>query len=172
MERFTLPTGETVWGKSDKMPYYDENGDVAGVIIVGQSITERKRAEEQLSEANAKWEWTFDAVPDLIAILDARLQDCSCQQSDGTGDWDYRPKNVWDGSVTKQSMEQKRPPSFCPHAQLLRDGQAHVAEVCEERLGGDFSVSTSPIFDSQGRMIGSVHVAHDITERKRSGRGL
>ena len=32
---------------------------------------------------------------------------------------------------------------------------------------GHFLVSTTPRFDEQGRLIGSVHVARDITKRKR-----
>jgi light-regulated signal transduction histidine kinase (bacteriophytochrome) len=59
------------------------------------------------------------------------------------------------------------PPSFCPHTLTLSDGLEHVAEVHEERLGGDYFVSTTPIYDNRGRMTGTVHVARDITERKR-----
>ncbi len=171
IERYTLLTGETVWGESDKMPYYDENGNVAGVIIVGQSITKRKRAEERLSEANAKWEWTFDAVPDLIAILDNdfRVVRANRAMARRLG---LSPEECVGQVCFKAVHGTEKPPSFCPHAQLLKDGQGHVAEVCEERLGGDFSVSTSPIFDSQGQMIGSVHVAHDITERKKAEEAL
>ncbi|MBW1768306.1 MAG: response regulator, partial [Deltaproteobacteria bacterium] len=42
----------------------------------------------------------------------------------------------------------------------------------EERLGGDFLVSVSPLHDAEGRLIGSVHVAHDITERKKAEAAL
>jgi signal transduction histidine kinase/ActR/RegA family two-component response regulator len=59
-----------------------------------------------------------------------------------------------------------QPPLFCPHAQLLKDGREHIVEAREERLGGDFIISTSPIFDSEGHLTGSVQVARDITERK------
>ena len=58
------------------------------------------------------------------------------------------------------------PPYFCPHTQTLRDGKEHVAEIHEERLGGDFLVSTTPLRDEHGQMIGTVHVARDITGRK------
>ena len=65
-----------------------------------------------------------------------------------------------------------QPAAFCPHALTCRDGQQHVAEVHEPRLGGDFLVSTTPLCDAQGQLIGSVHVARDITGRKRAEKAL
>lgn len=62
-------------------------------------------------------------------------------------------------------MERNVPP-FCPHSRLLVDGREHIAEVRE--MDRDFLVSVSPLKDSQGRLMGSVHVARDITDRKQS----
>jgi PAS domain S-box-containing protein len=61
-----------------------------------------------------------------------------------------------------------KPPPFCLHKQLLEYSWGHTEEIREERLGGDFIISTSPIFDSTGQLTGSVHVMRDITERKRA----
>jgi len=41
-------------------------------------------------------------------------------------------------------------------------------ELHEERLGGDYLVTTTPLLNQQGQMTGTVHVARDITERKRA----
>src|SRR5208337_4065344 len=60
------------------------------------------------------------------------------------------------------------PPAFCPHSKLLSDGKEHSAEVCEERIGGHYMVSVSPLYNTAGKLTGSVHVARDITERKKS----
>jgi hypothetical protein len=60
------------------------------------------------------------------------------------------------------------PPPFCPHAKLLADGKPHAAEVFEKRLQGVFDVSATPLLSPVGDLVGSVHVAHDITERKRA----
>ncbi len=60
------------------------------------------------------------------------------------------------------------PPDFCPHAQTVKDGKEHSAEVHEPRLGGDFLVTTTPLEDEEGRTVGSVHVARNITERKKA----
>ena len=58
------------------------------------------------------------------------------------------------------------PPDFCPHALTLLDGREHTAEVYEERLGGYFLVTCTPLFDEQKRVIGSVHIARDITGQR------
>ena len=58
------------------------------------------------------------------------------------------------------------PPENCPHEKLLKDGFEHVSEVEEKNLGGYFIVTASPIKDSDGNVTGSIHIAHDITERK------
>ena len=42
-----------------------------------------------------------------------------------------------------------------------------AAEVHEDRLGGYFLVTATPLRDESGKVIGSVHVARDITEQKK-----
>ncbi len=54
----------------------------------------------------------------------------------------------------------------------MKDGKEHTAEVHEPRLGGDFLVTTTPLRDEKGVMIGSVHVARNITERKKAEEAL
>ena len=60
------------------------------------------------------------------------------------------------------------PPDFCPHSRTMKDGREHVQDFHEERLGMYLQVTTTPLFDERGQMIGSVHVAHDITARKKA----
>jgi two-component sensor histidine kinase len=58
------------------------------------------------------------------------------------------------------------PPQNCPHEKLLKDGLEHVSEIEEKNLGGYFIVTASPIKDNNGNVLGSIHIAHDITKRK------
>ncbi|MGC8659077.1 MAG: PAS domain S-box protein, partial [Desulfomonilaceae bacterium] len=58
------------------------------------------------------------------------------------------------------------PSPFCPHDQTMLDGKPHEVEIFEPHLNGTFFISDSPIYDQKGLLVGSVHVARDITDRK------
>ena len=55
----------------------------------------------------------------------------------------------------------------CPHHKTVMTKRAYVEEFEEPFLGGTFINSSSPIFNSAGEFIGTVHVARDITEIKK-----
>jgi PAS domain S-box-containing protein len=129
-------------------------------------ITERKLAEEAALRAKETWERTFDAVPDLIAIVDKdyRIVRANGAMASRLG---VSPEACIGLRCYEAVHGASEPPSFCPHRHLLADGLVHTTELHEERLGGDFGVNVSPLFDSTGKLEGSVHVARDITKRKR-----
>ncbi|MDW5562630.1 MAG: ATP-binding protein [Methanomassiliicoccus sp.] len=167
-----LLDGRRAFTLGDTRPLFDEDGNVRGAISAFVDITERKRYEADLLNAKTEWEQTFDHIPDLIAILDnkhnivrankAMLQRLGSPSPDRyVGLKCYRCVHGTDS-----------PPAFCPHALTLADGQEHRAEIHEEGLGGYFLVSTTPIFDNQGELKGTVHVARDITDLRRTEANL
>jgi len=139
---------------------------VLGILIISD-VTARKDFEEALIQAKQEWERTFDAVPDLISILDKdhRVVRANRATSARLG---LTPEEFVGTKCFACVHGKSAPPTACPHAQTMLDGREHVAELHEERLGGDFLVTTTPLYDTAGEMIGSVHVARDITERKKA----
>lgn len=128
-------------------------------------LVERSEAEEALRRVKEEWERTFDTVPDLIAILDRehRIVRANRAMAQRLG----APAEECLGQVCHQCVHgTDRPWAGCPHVLTMADGQEHTAEIHDTHLGGDFLVSTTPLQDAQGRQVGSVHVARDITERK------
>jgi len=125
----------------------------------------RNKAEKVVFRDRDDWKHTFDAVPDLIAILDTEFRI-------------VRANNSMAASLGMTSKEcigltcyrivhgTDEPPFFCPHRQLLSDGLEHTVEICEGSLGGYFIVSVSPLIDSEGKLTGCIHVARNINERK------
>lgn len=135
--------------------------------IYGYEITRRKRAEDTVRRARDEWEMTFDSVPDLIAILDDqhRITRVNRAMARRLG---LNPEECI-GRICYESVHgTDEPPPFCPHTLTLADGMEHVAEVHEEHLGGDFLVTTTPLPDTVEGMGRTVHVARDITDRKRT----
>ena len=127
----------------------------------------RKRVEEALRRAKEAWERTFDSVPDLITILDNQHQIMRVNAAMATR-LGLKPEECIGLPCYETVHGTSCPPAYCPHSRTIADGREHVEEVHEERLGGDFLVTTTPILDKKGERIGSVHIARDITERKQS----
>jgi PAS domain S-box-containing protein len=127
----------------------------------------RKQTKDQLLRIQDAWKQTFDAVPDLIMILDAkhRIIRANKAMAEKLG---LAPEELIGRSCYHAVHGTENPPHFCPHARLLSDGLDHSVEVHEDHLGGDFLVSVSPLYSPDGTLIGSVHVARDITEIKRT----
>ncbi len=48
IEQMNTATGNIIWLSADKIPVFGEDGEVNGIILFAQNITERKRAEEEL----------------------------------------------------------------------------------------------------------------------------
>lgn len=111
------------------------------------------------------WQRTFDAVPDLIFVLDnqhriVRVNQTAAQRLGRTC-----------AQLTGQSCHAvlhgtDEPPDFCPRAQLLRDGKPHAFQIYEPRVRCHFAVSVTPVCNDRGEMIGAVHVARDISDLK------
>lgn len=156
-EEFPIEFSMANWRTADELFF----------TIILRDITKRKLAQEAIVKAKEDWERTFDAVPDLITIMDEhfRIVRVNKAMADRLG---ITPEECRGQTCFERIHGTNEPPSFCPHARLLKDGQEHIEEVYEERLGGDFLVTVSPLFDSQKQVIGSVHVARDITERKQA----
>jgi len=148
-----------------------ESGENTYFTSIIRDLTERQKVEDALIQAKEEWENTFEAVPDLIAILDTNYHVVRLNKAmaDRLG---VDPEEAVEVSCYSAVHGLNAPPSFCPQRKLLEDGEEHTVEVHEDRLGGDFVVSVSPLHDSGGKLIGSVHVARDITERKRAEEAL
>ena len=125
-----------------------------------------KKVEEVAFRAVRDWEQTFDAVPDLIAVIDTKFQIVRVNRAMAVKL--KLPKEECVGLTCYRAIHgTSEPPSFCPHQQLVNNGLEQTAEIYENFLDGYFLVSVSPLHDSEGKLTGYIHVARNITEHKR-----
>jgi len=140
-------------------------------ILTFEDITTETIAQNRITQAKREWEKTFDAVPDLIMILDndCRIVRVNRAMAAKVG---LEPAQVIGRKCYELVHGQAAPFEKCPHTRVLADGQEHTCEMAERSLGGAFDVSVSPLYDARGVLQGTVHVARDITARKQAEEAL
>jgi len=107
------------------------------------------------------WRALFDLIPDPIAVIDRQYHIVVANRSMATK-LGLSPEECVGKTCYHHVHGTTAPPKHCPHAQFLLDGKCHVRAIEENTLGGHYQVSVSPFYDAEGRLLGSVHVAHDI----------
>ena len=126
-------------------------------------LTERKRAEEALTESANQWKITFDGVSDGICLLNNDQQIVRFNKVMG----DLFPKN--NGQMLNKYCWEivhgtEKPLLECPVIKMKKTLQR---ESVEQKLGDKwFDVTVDPIFDTENNLTGAVHIIRDITERK------
>ncbi|MCJ8499948.1 PAS domain S-box protein [Desulfatitalea alkaliphila] len=113
------------------------------------------------------WQNTFDALPELIALIDtdhrilrANRAMAACLNRKADDVRGLRCYEVVHGLAA--------PPDYCPHAQTMKTGKAVCREVSEPGLGGIYDITTTPLRGPAGDLLGSVHVARDLLSLKKT----
>ncbi|PKK88319.1 MAG: hypothetical protein CVV64_19405 [Candidatus Wallbacteria bacterium HGW-Wallbacteria-1] len=162
---------EPVWSEIVVKKSQERPGMKSCYVAVSRSINQRKIYEHALIRAQQEWADTFDAVPDLIALLDRnqnilRMNRAMAESFRSLNEIPGRKKCFQMVHGTSCAIEN------CPHMKALQDGKTHVSEVRLDKLGKDLLVSVTPLMDRKSNVIGSVHVARDITVQKTTQREL
>jgi len=152
-------------------PLRDAEGRITGIVETVRDVTDRIRAFDQVRQAKEEWERTFDAVPDLIALIgpDRRIRRVNRALAERLGAEPHELVGLCCFEVFHGSHE---PHPQCPHDRCAHRSRPRVGEVYEPHLGGHFFVSTSALPGPDGRDLGWVHVARDITDLKRAQHAL
>jgi len=154
---------EQRWFLMTVVPY----GAGCGAVISHSNITELKKSDRAIRLAKEEWERTFDAVPDLIAIMDTehRIARVNKAMADRLG---LAPQQCIGQPCCFSVHGGAQSPEVCPHSMALLDLQTHESEIYEDRFGGTLMLTATPLVDDHGTVTGSIHIARDISERKRA----
>jgi PAS domain S-box-containing protein len=155
--------------RTKKISIADKQGKPEYLLGISEDITERKRAEEAAVRAAREWQMTFDAVNDAIWLLDK--EQCVVRSNKTAERFFQSPcgelvgRHCWE--IVHGTTE---PIQECP---LPRARKSLRRETMELQVGDDwFRVTVDPILDASGQYAGTVHIVHDITERKQAEEAL
>ena len=126
-------------------------------------------SEEQnkIFQAKQEWEQTFDAVSDLIFIVNNELDFVRVNRAMA----EYcgvTPMELVGRKCYEVMHATKAAPDNCLYAKIMECRESQKMEYNAEKFNTIFDVTMSPIFNAEGQITSVVHVARDITEKKRN----
>jgi PAS domain S-box-containing protein len=130
-------------------------------------ITERKLAEVAIVAAKNDWENTFDSITDIITIHD---EDFNIVQANPAAKAILELQMQEEMSLVKYLKGYHgtgKPPVGCL-SQGCQTEMPCTVEVFEPYLNKHLEIRAMPRLGSDGRLVGSIHVVRDITERKKA----
>ncbi len=147
--------------------YVNEEDAKEGVIFTLMDITEQKALEYKLKLAADDWNRTFDTIPDMIIILDVhnRITRFNKAFSDK---FKMQASDIIGKKCYELIHNTEMPIEQCPFELTKRDCKIHSAEIDDPNVGIPMLVTTAPIFNKEGDLIGAVHIARDITEMRQA----
>jgi PAS domain S-box-containing protein len=140
------------------------NGEVLYYIVNVVDISDRKQVEEVLRYSSRQWRTTFDAMQDMLFLLDSAGKIKRCNQS--ALQYLKRPMEDIIGQSCCDLIHGRSQRNRACLLQRVLDGGKREREILQ--LGEVwFDVIVDPLLSESGDVVGAVHLMHDITDAKK-----
>jgi len=176
--------GDRVWIAWTNRPVYDDKGDLAEILCIGNDISDRKSAEAAVQESRQKLYDIINFLPDATFVIDQggkviswnrameAMTGIKSEDMVDKGNYEYalpfygerRPLLI-DLVLEPRKVLESR------YASMARDdtsltGEAHMPALRggEAYLFGKASI----LRDSRGHIIGAIETIQDITDRRQA----
>ncbi len=135
-----------------------------------EEIEERKRVEENLREAKNLLSNTFNAIQDMVVVInkDFRIRMSNWKDHDYISAKDRQVHRF----CYEVFMNRKKPCSPCHAMEVFTDGEMREFEGTNPIDGRIKDIYMLPIFDDKGKVVAVIEHIRDITEQKKTNRAL
>ncbi len=158
--------GSTLWMENSVKAIRNAKNEIVGFIGVSRNVEERKRAENELLKSRLEWEGIFQAIGQPTFILDKEYRVLKANratlEATGMKEMELIGKRCFE--LLHQTHEA---PEGCPFEKMMNSGHLETNEMEVEVLNKTFLVSCTPLFDHEGQLEKVIHIATDISGRKR-----
>jgi PAS domain S-box-containing protein len=184
-EAVGLASNRFLWGKAS--PIYDKTGQIIGAIESIRDITDRKEIEKAHTEALLQLTQFIDFLPDPTFAIDLKgrviiwnkaIEDLTNIPSEYmVGKADYEHALPFYGIRRPMLVDNILDPAI-----EIRENYSYLKKVNDVVLAiGEVEINNrkitlwgkaSPIYDSQGNILGAIESVRDITEAKQTEEAL
>ena len=161
--------GGLFWENVSISPIVNQDGKISHFVAIKEDITERKLSEEALNREQYFMQTLIDNAPEFIYFkdLNSRFIKISKSQaqlfgfkepSDALGKTDF---DIFTGEHAHQAYEDEQ--------EIIRSGKSinkEEKETWPDRADTWVSTTKMPLFDKEGKIIGTFGISMDLTARK------
>ncbi len=172
-DSFVRLDGSVDWLRWELRPWHDIDGNVGGLLMFSEVITERKLLEQKLFAEKELAQVTLKSIGDAVITTDAsgKVQYVNPVAERLTG-WSTAEATGRPSVEILQTIDRfTRKPIANPVDLVLQKNRIYEFDsdtLLISRDGSEYAVenSAAPIHDSQGKLIGVVIVFHDVTQSR------
>jgi PAS domain S-box-containing protein len=150
------------------IPVFKDSGDISSVLSIGTDITDLRQAEMSLRESQEQTRMAFDAMPILVAYLDANERYLMMNKKGC--EWFARTEAEIIGKTIKE-IHGAAYEKLKPAIRRVLSGETLAYESSMRYPDGvtrDIRINTAPKFGTDNIVLGWVVMVEDITERKQA----
>ena len=167
LEQVEGPGGNVRWMRTQKIPLQDDSGEVTGIIVLSHDITAEKHATEELRRQRTELQLILDHSPAAIVFRDGDGKvlriNRTCAVRLNQPENEIVGRNIRDlfGPQADQWIAEGR--EVMRSGKSLRRWNVQYSSLADQSY---WHTETVPFHDEQGRAVGVVVMAHDMTEQK------
>ncbi len=155
---------------STKVPLYDQNNKIIGLVGISRDLSELKKAEEKIKVSQANLKAVIESTDNSIWSVDKNYKIVECNRA-----FRYTFKKLFGSSIrTGSVILQKLPNEHLKKWKRFYDrsikGKQWKEELCYQIEGRKhcYEVSFNPVIDAGGKVSGVTVFSQDISERKQA----
>jgi len=131
-------------------------------------ISKRKNMEALVFQSKQDWEETFHTITDMITVHDKDFNIIYANRAAQ----DILNLPAIDGTAAHKCFKfyhgTECPPHGCPSCDCLKTGLPANFEIYEPHLNMYIEIRSMPRLDRNNKLVGLIHIARDVSERKRA----
>ena len=158
-----------VWDEVGE-PVFDDQNRFIGVIDIALEISERKRAEEALRHSEAQKKAILNGITTNIAFINENMEIMWANKS-AADQLGLPPEKMIGLNCYRCFMKSEAVCPECPSAKAIKTRKSERALI-EGPDGRIWDEIGEPVFDDEGKFIGVVDIAQDITETLKAEEAL